>query len=52
MEKNSNNNAPKVIPQRWGNLLYIVIAVVFIFGLTYLMGDKTEKMETKYYEVV
>ena len=52
MEKNSNNNAPKVIPQRWGNLLYIVIAVVFIFGLTFLMGDKTEKKETKYYEVV
>ncbi len=52
MENNSNNNSPKAIPQRWGNLLYIVIAVAFIFGLTFMMGDKTEKKETKYYEVV
>ena len=52
MENNSNNNSPKVIVQRWGNLFYIVIAVAFIFGLTILMGEKTEKKETKYYEVV
>ena len=52
MENNNNNNSPKAIPQRWGNLLYIVIAVAFIFGLTFMMGDKTEKKETKYYEVV
>ena len=52
MENNSNNNSSKVIVQRWGNLFYIVIAVAFIFGLTILMGDKTEKKETKYYEVV
>ena len=45
MENNSNNNSPKVIVQRWGNLFYIVIAVAFIFGLTILMGEKTEKKE-------
>ena len=52
MDKNSNNNSPKALASRWGNLLYILVAVGFIFGLTFLMGEKTEKKETRYYEVV
>ncbi len=52
MENNSNNNSPKALASRWGNLLYILVAVGFIFGLTFLMGEQTEKKETRYYEVV
>ncbi len=37
---------------KWGNLIYIVIAVMFIFSLAFFVGDKTEKTDTKYYEIV
>ncbi len=49
---NGNNNTIKQLNSRWGNLLYIVVAVGFILVLTMAMGNKTEKKETVYYEVV
>ncbi|MBQ6601083.1 MAG: ATP-dependent zinc metalloprotease FtsH [Clostridia bacterium] len=42
----------KHIDSRWGNLIYIVVAVGFILVLAMAMGSKTEKKETVYYEVV
>ncbi len=53
MENNNyNKNTDKRIPSNLGNIIYIVVAVVFILSLTFFMGDKTEKKETVYYEVV
>lgn len=53
MENNSNNKGTaKQLPSGAGNLIYVIIAVVFILSLTFFMGDKTEKKETVYYEVV
>ena len=52
MENNSNKGTAKQLPSGAGNLIYVIIAVVFILSLTFFMGDKTEKKETVYYEVV
>ena len=52
MENNNGNNMTKHIDSRWGNLIYIVVAVGFILVLAMAMGSKTEKKETVYYEVV
>jgi len=53
LENNSNNKGTaKQLPSGAGNLIYVIIAVVFILSLTFFMGDKTEKKETVYYEVV
>ena len=50
---NGNKNTAKQITGRWGNLIYIVVAIGFILVLTMAMGGKTEKKkETVYYEVV
>ncbi len=52
-ENNSNNNYNvKVVNSRWGNLLYIFVAVAFVIALALMVGPKTEKKETQYYEVV
>lgn len=50
--KNSNSYNIKVINSRWGNLLYILVAVGFVFALALMVGQQTEKKETKYYEIV
>ena len=49
---NKNRSTSRQIPSNWGNLIYVVVAIVFILSLTFFMGDKTEKKETVYYEVV
>jgi len=50
---NGNNNTAKQISGRWGNLIYIVVAIGFILILTMAMGSRTEKKkEPVYYEVV
>ena len=49
---NGNNNTTKQLSSRWGNLIYVLVAVGFIFALTFFVGDRAEKKETVYYEVV
>ena len=52
---NGNNNNSyniKVVNSRWGNLIYVLVAVGFVLALALMVGNKTEKKETKYYEVV
>ncbi len=50
---NGNENTVKQITGRWGNLIYVIVAIGFILTLTMAMGAKTEKKkETVYYEVV
>ncbi len=51
-ENNNNSYNIKVVNSRWGNLLYILVAVGFVFALAFMVGQKTEKKETKYYEIV
>ena len=50
--KNSNSYNVKFTSSRWGNLLYVLVAACFVLGLAFMVGQRTEKKETKYYEIV
>ena len=49
---NNNSYNVKVVNSRWGNLAYVLVAVVFVLALALMVGNKTEKKETQYYEIV
>lgn len=51
-----NNNkpvkAPGGAPNKWGNLLYIIVPVLLIVVIASFMGTQTKKEAPKYYEIV
>ncbi len=58
MDNNTPNNdnkpvkAPVSMPNKWGNLLYIIVPVLLIIAIASFMGTQTKKEAPKYYEIV
>lgn len=44
---NNNKTASK-----WGNLLYIIVPIIFIVTMAYMVGGQTRSEKPKYYEIV
>ncbi len=44
--------APAGMPNKWGNLLYIIIPVLLIVSIASFMGTQTKKDAPQYYEIV
>ena len=45
------NNTNKAAP-KWGNLLYLIIPAILVFGMAFTMSDKLKEEKPQYYEIV
>ena len=55
--KNQNNDnkpikTPIGTPNKWGNLLYIIVPVLLVVAIASFMGTQTKKDTPQYYEIV